>query len=112
MSRVLGYLVAGSTLHVLSVLLEQDIRVLFAGTARSGDIVLFGFQPIDDFFGRLVIRLFASSVKVGQYLVKALNTNLRVIDEFQYAPTNCRRPRGSPVPSSMFFVLYQILFIL
>jgi hypothetical protein len=33
--------VVGSTLNVLSIFLQQDIGVLFAGTFRGGDIVLF-----------------------------------------------------------------------
>jgi hypothetical protein len=52
------------------------------------------------------------SVKVGQYFVEALDTDLCIIDELQYAPTNCWRLRGSPTPSSMLLMRYQILFIL
>jgi hypothetical protein len=39
---------------------------------RRRDIVLFAFQPFDDLFGGLLIRLSASRVEVGQYLVKPL----------------------------------------
>jgi hypothetical protein len=35
-----------------------------------------------------------------------------VIDEVQYMPTNGRRFRDSPVSSAVFFVLYQLLFVL
>lgn len=90
--------------YILSVLLQQGICVLSTGTVRRGDIVLFGFQPINDLSDGLVIRLFALGVKVGQYFVKALNTDLRIIDKSQYAPTNGWRLRDSPCPSAMLFM--------
>jgi hypothetical protein len=104
--------VVGSILDILSVLLQQDISVLSAGAVRRGDIVLLDFQPANDLFGGLVIRRPAFRVKFGQYLVQALDAGLCVINKSQYAPTNCRRLGDSSVPSSMLFMLVQILFIL
>ena len=77
--------------NVLSVLLKQDISVLFTGTVRRRDKVLLGFQPIDDLFGGLLICLSAFRVKVGKYLVQTINTDLRIIRKLQHAPTNCWR---------------------
>lgn len=80
---VLLPVVVGSILNVLSVLLQQGISVLFTGTVRRGDIVLLGFQPVDDLFDGLIIRGSAFSVKVGQYLVQTFNADLCVIKEAQ-----------------------------
>ena len=47
------WVLVGSIPNILSVLLKQNMRELSTGTDRRGDIVLLGFQPIDDLFGGL-----------------------------------------------------------
>ena len=91
--------------NVFPILLEQDIRVISSGAVRRRDIVLFDFQPVNDLFGGFVICGPAFGAKLGQYLVQALDAGLRIIRKGQYAPTNCRRLRNSPVPSAMLFML-------
>jgi hypothetical protein len=95
---------ARSVLKVPPVFFQQRIGVLLTDALRGGDVVLAGFQPFDDLSYGLVARLFALGVKVGQYLVQALDPDLRIIDKSQYAPTNCRRLRDSAVPSGVLFV--------
>jgi hypothetical protein len=95
----------GLILHILSVLLQQDIRVLFTGTFRRRDVVLVGFQSTNDLLDRFVIRQSAFSVKIGHYLVQALDPDLRVINKSQYMPTNCWRFGDSPISSAMLFML-------
>ena len=91
--------------YVLPVLFQQGISVISAGTVRRRDIVLFGFQPVNDLFDGPLIRLPAFGVKVAHYLVQTLNANLCVVNKIQYAPTNCWRFRDSAVPSPMPFIL-------
>jgi len=101
----------GSVLGVLSVLFQQDIGVVFTGTVGRGDIVLFGFEPFDDLFDGLIIRLLTFRVNLGQYFVQSFDADLGVVNEVQYAPTNCWRFRDSPSLSPVFIMLQQILFI-
>jgi hypothetical protein len=72
---------------------------------RRGNIVLFGFQSIDDLFGGLLIHLSAFRVKIGQYLVQTLNADLYIINKVQRAPTNGWRFDDSPSFSSFLFIL-------
>ena len=51
------------------------------GKVRRRDVVLLGFQPFDDFFGSLLIRLSAFRIKVGQYLVQTNNSDLCTISK-------------------------------
>jgi hypothetical protein len=76
MRTILLLLLVGSNRNILFVLLQQDMSKLFTGKVRRRDIVLLGFQPFDDCFGDLFIRLLAFRVKVGQYLVQTNNSNL------------------------------------
>lgn len=76
-----------SVRNIVSVLLKEDTFVLPSGGGR--DIIIMFLQPIDDFFGRLLIRLSALRIKVGQYIVQAYNTDLCTIRKAQHAPTNC-----------------------
>ena len=86
--------------YVLPILLQQGISILFAGTVRRGDMVLFSFQSVNDLFDGLVIRLPAFGVKAGQYLVQTPEADLCIIDKVQYAPTNCWRFNDSASLSS------------
>lgn len=62
---------------------------LFTGTVRRWDVVLPGFQPIDNLFGGLLVRLFALRVQVGQDLDQTINTGLGTVRKSQHTPTNC-----------------------
>lgn len=97
-----------SILKVISVLLQQDINKLFTNTVRRGDIVLFGFQPIEDLFGGGLIGWSTFSVKVGQYFVQTINPDLGLIRKVQHTPTNCRRLSLASSHSSDDFKLRHI----
>ena len=56
----------GVLLHVLSVLLQQDIRVLSTDKVRRGDKILLTLQPFDDLFHGLLISLSAFWAKLGR----------------------------------------------
>jgi len=92
-----------SARNIVPVLLKEDTFVLPSGGGR--DIIIIFLQTIDDFFGGLLIRLFAFRVKVGQYLVQTINPDLYTIRKSQYAPTNCWRFRFASCHSSFHFRL-------
>ncbi len=89
--------------NIVPVLLKEDIFVLPSGGGR--DIITIFLQPIEDFFGGLLIRLSAFRVKVGQYLVQTINTDPCIVREPQHAPTNCWLFRFSSCHSSFHFKL-------
>jgi hypothetical protein len=97
------------TIHVIQVLLQQDISKFSTGAVRRGDIVIPGFQPLDDLFGSALIRLPALSVKVGQYLRQTINTDLGTIRKSHHAPTNCRRLAVASGYSSYHFKMWHNL---
>jgi hypothetical protein len=76
-----------SARNIVPVLLKEDTFVLPSSGGR--DVITIFLQPIDDFFGGLLIRLSAFRVKVGQYLVQTINPDLYTIRKSQYTPTNC-----------------------
>ncbi len=78
----------GSIFDVFPVLSQEDVPVLSPGTVRRGNVVFHGFQPYDYLFGSLVVRFPAFRIKLGQYLVKTKEAELRVIKKLQFTPTN------------------------
>ena len=73
--------------NIVPIFLKENTFVIPSGGGR--DIIIFFLQPIENFFGGLLIRLSAFRVKVGQYIVQTINPDLYTIRKSQYAPTNC-----------------------
>jgi hypothetical protein len=94
----------GTIPDVLSVLLQQNISIVFTGMFRRRDVVLVGFQSTNNLLDRFVVRGSTLGAEIGHYFVQALNPDLGVINEVQYAPTNCWRFGDSPIPSAMLFM--------
>jgi hypothetical protein len=103
---------AGSILNVDSVFLQQDISVLLTDPIRRGDIVVFYLQPLDDFFGGLIGRVPAFSVKIGHDVVQTNDAYLRIIEKFQHAPANWGQRGDSPIHSSFVFMLRNAVSVL
>lgn len=86
--------------NILPVLLQEDAFILTAG--GGWDIIVTFLQPIEELFGRLLIRLSAFGVKLCHDLIQSVNPDLYPIRKSQCAPTTCRRFRFSAHSSIAF----------